>query len=187
MRITMVRHGQTNENYNRIIQGRKNNPLNQVGRQEARDLGKIFALEHRKFDHIVSSQLSRALETAFILSLSIAHNKPIIICHKLTERNFGDLEEKPFDDAISLIEQEKNLVSGYETDDEIMDRVTSCIRKLYTMYPKEHLLIVAHSHVIKAVLVQMDPHTYSFAKHRLKNTEVFEFEVDEHLTTFIKK
>ena len=180
MKITMVRHGQTDANYQRIIQGRIDNPLNDVGRTQAHEVGEHLKSMHRSYDLVVSSQLSRALETAFIINQYINAKPSIVISHHLVERKFGHLEEKPFDDAIHYIKTNPQNNLGYENDEKIISRVKKAIFKLYQKYPNQNLLIVAHSHVIKAMLVIVDPQVYSFSEHRLKNTEFYHFEVHKN-------
>ncbi len=186
MFITMVRHGQTDANFNRIIQGRIDNPLNEIGRTQAHTVGKhLNSLEHH-YDFIISSQLSRALETAFIIEQYVESNQPIIISHHLVEREFGYLEEKPFEEAIFFIKTNPQNNFGYENDEKIIKRVKKAISDLYNRYKDKNLLIVAHSHVIKSMLVIVDPNKYSFSEHRLQNTEFYHFEVKDQLITLKK-
>lgn len=180
MIITMVRHGQTDANFNRIIQGRKDNPLNLVGRDQAKAVGKKIKEQNLQIDRIISSQLSRALETAAIIKEVLLDTKPIRICHHLIEREFGYLEEKPFEMAIPFIHTNPQNYRGYEPDETIIRRVTQSIKRLYHEYSNQHILIVAHSHVIKALLVSIDQTTYSFANHRLQNTDIYTFIMDEY-------
>jgi len=186
MLITMVRHGQTDANFNRIIQGRIDNPLNQIGREQAHHVGSHLKSLNRHYDLMVSSQLSRALETAQIIKSYMDTHKSILINHHLVEREFGSLEEKPFEDAIFYIKTNPQNHLGYETDEKIINRVKKAIFHLYDLYPDKRLLIVAHSHVIKSMLVIVDPKTYSFSEHRLQNTEFYDFEVKDKMITLKK-
>ena len=62
-----VRHGETDNNKNRIIQGGNlNSPLNDTGRKQAADQAK--KLKKESFDVIVASPLKRAMETATIIA-----------------------------------------------------------------------------------------------------------------------
>lgn len=186
MIITMVRHGQTDANYNRIIQGRIDNPLNDVGRKQAHDVGMHLKSLDKPYDVIISSQLSRALETAMIIKKYIHAKESIVISHHLVEREFGHLEEKPFEEAIHYIKTNPKNALGYENDETIIHRVKKEIFRLYHEYPDQRLIIVAHSHVIKSMLVIVDPKLYSFSEHRLQNTEFYHFEVTENSIVLIK-
>ena len=65
MMIYVTRHGQTDLNAKKLMQGRSDIPLNDTGRAQARaareKLGNI------KFDAVYSSPLCRAVETASII------------------------------------------------------------------------------------------------------------------------
>lgn len=59
----LIRHGQTEWNVQKRWQGHYDCALNDEGRRQARRLAKYMRLNHR-VDHIYSSDLSRALDTA---------------------------------------------------------------------------------------------------------------------------
>jgi len=60
--LYIVRHGETDYNSQRIIQGRGvNTSLNQTGRQQAFNFFRSFS--HIHFDHLISSSLNRSRET----------------------------------------------------------------------------------------------------------------------------
>ena len=60
--ICLVRHGQTDWNFQEIIQGREDIPLNEVGKKQASQ--SAAALQAESWDIIISSPLIRAQETA---------------------------------------------------------------------------------------------------------------------------
>ncbi|MFV0362653.1 MAG: histidine phosphatase family protein [Suipraeoptans sp.] len=64
MKVYFVRHGETNWNKQHKIQGRTDNPLNESGIIEAKELA--AALAHYHFDKAYTSPLIRARETAKI-------------------------------------------------------------------------------------------------------------------------
>jgi len=64
--IYLVRHGQTDWNVQERWQGITDNPLNETGRGQAREVAK--EVSKIKIDHIFSSDLIRAVETAQIIS-----------------------------------------------------------------------------------------------------------------------
>ena len=65
MKLYIVRHGETDWNKARKIQGRSDIPLNEFGRHLARETAKGLADVH--FDLCFTSPLSRAKETAQII------------------------------------------------------------------------------------------------------------------------
>ncbi len=62
IRIYIVRHGETEENKQKIIQGQLDTPLNSEGEKQANLVAK--ALRDIPFDVCYSSDLSRAASTA---------------------------------------------------------------------------------------------------------------------------
>lgn len=69
MRILLLRHGQTQANINGRIQG-PDDPLTDLGREQARLLGPHLAATY-DIDHLISSSLLRARETAEIVAESV--------------------------------------------------------------------------------------------------------------------
>ncbi|CAA7271502.1 unnamed protein product [Cyclocybe aegerita] len=91
VRIYLVRHGETRENREGIIQGQRDTLLNEEGREQARAVGE--ALKEVRFDAAFSSDLSRAVETAEAI---LAHHPGIQLVkeQELRERFMGYLEGK---------------------------------------------------------------------------------------------
>jgi uncharacterized phosphatase len=185
MILAMVRHGQTNSNINQIIQGRTNNPLNNTGKQEAYKLAKILKTQNLEFDSFISSPLSRALETAFILSKELKYNKAIHVIQNLVERNFYHLEGKPVSIGMPLVRQKGYKYSGYEDDEKIINRVVDATLKLEKIYRNKKILCVAHSHVIKSLLVHIDPVKYQFSTYLVNNCDILYFKLENQKLTFI--
>ena len=84
----LVRHGQTAKNKERLLQGRTDVPLNDTGRQQARQLSDYFAKKGITFDLVFSSPLGRAVETAGL----IVPGAEILIDDRLTEMDYGPYE-----------------------------------------------------------------------------------------------
>ena len=62
MKLYLVRHGQTDWNKEKRLQGQEDIPLNDFGRHLAKETG--IGLRNVRFDLCFSSDLKRALETA---------------------------------------------------------------------------------------------------------------------------
>lgn len=84
-----MRHGQTNWNINKILQGQTNIDLNETGINQAK--AKIEEIKNLDINLIFCSPLNRAAQTAKIVS---NRKIPIIYNDSLTERCFGDFEGK---------------------------------------------------------------------------------------------
>ena len=85
MRIYVTRHGQTDLNAKKLMQGRSDYPLNETGREQARAARE--KLKDIKFDAVYSSPLSRAVETASIIGNVPAFR--VITDERIIEADFG--------------------------------------------------------------------------------------------------
>ena len=65
-RLYLIRHGQTDWNVRAALQGRTDIALNDTGRAQAREARAL--LQGVRFDAVYSSPLSRAVETAALVS-----------------------------------------------------------------------------------------------------------------------
>lgn len=90
MIIYVMRHGETDWNKKGLLQGRRDIPLNERGRELARITGE--QLEEVTFSAVFSSPLKRAEETAR-LALK-GQNIPMTLDERLTEVSFGEDEGK---------------------------------------------------------------------------------------------
>lgn len=95
MLITIIRHGETDDNKNQIIQGHKDSPLNELGIQQARLTGQYLHQSQIRFDQIWSSDLQRAQKTARVIAEQIEDPPEIKTDRRLRERFLGELEGKP--------------------------------------------------------------------------------------------
>ena len=98
-KLILLRHGQSQWNFENRFTGWKDVPLTEKGIKEAIDSGKLMKKHNIKIDLIFSSVLQRANETArlSILEMNLKHlwnEKNELIMKKdqaLNERNYGDL------------------------------------------------------------------------------------------------
>lgn len=84
-RFCLVRHGETDWNLARRIQGHTDVPLNATGRAQA--LAMAYNAAHHRFDAVYSSDLSRALETA--AALAEREGLEVLPLPALRERHYG--------------------------------------------------------------------------------------------------
>lgn len=84
--LTLVRHGETDWNRERRIQGSTDIPLNDTGRAQARAAAATLSGQI-----VVASDLSRARETAEIIAVELGLAAPRLYAG-LRERSYGDAE-----------------------------------------------------------------------------------------------
>ncbi|XMB72456.1 histidine phosphatase family protein [Mycoplasmatota bacterium WC30] len=152
--IILMRHAQTEANKNFIVQGRMDNPLNEDGIRQAFKTGVYFKENKVSFDMVISSPLKRAYATIKLVNKGMVLKRPIVLDKGLIERNFGDYDGKEInDDYYWMIK--RGLVPNMETNEVLEKRVYSALTDICMKYPNKKLLIVTHSHVIKAVLTKL--------------------------------
>ncbi len=167
--IYLVRHGQTDANKNRIVQGRIDNPLNREGIKQAIKTGHYFKQHKIRFDIIVTSPLARAFKTAEVISEAMMTKRPIVVNYGLIERNFGQIDNTKIDKNYQALISE-GKVKNMEENASLEKRVMDALKQIGRRYPEKRILIITHSHVIKAILVQIiDDFTY---KKQLKNCSI---------------
>ena len=180
--IILMRHGETEANKNFIVQGRMDNPLNEDGLEQAYKTGIYFREHHTNFDMVISSPLKRAYKTAKQINKGMLLSRPIVLDKGMIERNFGDFDGKEInDDYYYMIK--RGLVPNMETNEVLEERVCTALRNICEKYPDRKLLIVTHSHVIKAILCKLvDGFNYQVGLHNCSLSHIIfkdgKFDVD---------
>eukprot|EP01057_Protomagalhaensia_wolfi_P002885 Protomagalhaensia_wolfi_Nauph_80__2884@NODE_2979_length_927_cov_104_251126_g2336_i0_p2_GENE_NODE_2979_length_927_cov_104_251126_g2336_i0NODE_2979_length_927_cov_104_251126_g2336_i0_p2_ORF_typecomplete_len115_score12_10His_Phos_1/PF00300_22/5_4e26His_Phos_2/PF00328_22/0_054_NODE_2979_length_927_cov_104_251126_g2336_i0545889 len=95
--IVLLRHGETDYNKEGRLQGRLDIPLNETGKEQSREAADalralIAPLAPPLCDSVYSSPLSRAMDTAKIVTSSLGLNLPIICAEGIIEWNAGDIQ-----------------------------------------------------------------------------------------------
>lgn len=186
--ICLVRHGQTDWNFNNIIQGREDIPLNEIGKQQAKDSA-VF-LSNEKWDKIITSPLKRAKETAEAIA-EFTKVDEIIEDERFLEREFGVASGKQISEYGEKIYC--NDVEGIETNELLISRAFNALKEIAENHSEKRIVIVAHSHTIKAILHAINPEKVTF-RTSLKNAcanyieyknskwNIIDFNISDHIT-----
>ena len=94
--LLVFRHGETDWNRERRLQGHTNTALNDTGKAQAKELAQV--IKKHKPELIVCSDLLRAQETAKIVNEDL--NLPLVISSELRECMLGLAEGLLFDEII---------------------------------------------------------------------------------------
>ena len=89
-KLYIVRHGQTDWNVQKLLQGKTDIELNKEGIKQAKELTKVIDLD--KIDICICSPLKRTRKTA---ELIVGDKVPIVYDELVLERGFGNYEGKP--------------------------------------------------------------------------------------------
>lgn len=153
MFIYLVRHGETDWNRQRRIQGSTDIPLNETGRAQARVTGQLLA--RRRWNGIFASPLSRAMETAEIIADHIGLPAPQPLA-AVVERNYG-VAEGCTDKEIDAKYPVGSNVPGREPREAVVNRVLPALIQLAEDHHGESVIVVAHGGVIASVLAAVAP------------------------------
>ncbi|WP_082481423.1 histidine phosphatase family protein [Rathayibacter sp. Leaf299] len=149
--LTLVRHGQTDWNAARRIQGASDIPLNDTGRSQARAAARI--LGEREWDAVVASPLQRAYETGAVIARGLGLDEPLVV-PGLAERAYGEAEGMTGDDLRALfpggIEGER--IPGCETRAEVVARATEALLEVAERFPDQRVIVATHGAVIGSLL-----------------------------------
>lgn len=157
--IALVRHGETDWNINRRLQGRTDIPLNATGQAQARAAAELLR-EYRGHDgsdphelpwrSMVTSPLGRAVETAAIITGLLGLGEASID-EALIERRFGEAEGLLVADAQSRWPQLE--VPGAETTSAVAARSAQAFARLLNEAPGT--IAVAHGAMLRLGLIEL--------------------------------
>ena len=154
MRIILARHGETNYNKNKMVQGHTDIPLNEEGIRQGIAAGK--KIEGYKIDIAYSSNLVRAYDTArYMLDNSNSEDNkklPVIKDKRLIEKSYGGYEGVFF--AEYGAGMKAGETRGMELDTEAADRLEAFFIEKYKEYPEKTMLAVCHGGLIRSFLTQ---------------------------------
>lgn len=144
--LYLMRHGQSEANAHQIVAGSHDSPLSDVGKRQTVYAGQT-AKQHFHFDLIVSSPMSRALETARLVAEQIGYDPArVLVIEDLRERNLGDTEGQNYADAPQHngnYEDAEN-VPGVEPIAELYNRMEGVLHQLRER-PEQNILVIAHN------------------------------------------
>lgn len=159
--IYLIRHGETDWNKKRLMQGQVDIPLNKEGEKQAKEAAKKLASIN--FNLVFSSDLSRAKKTAEIITME----KKIAVqtTKVLREKNFGMLEGKHLDEILKILKTDikklRTMINkkakefAAEADKEVVFRFLTFIREVAIAYPGKNILIVSHGSLIRLFLTKI--------------------------------
>lgn len=165
MKVYLIRHGETEYNKQRKLQGKCDIELNEYGRELAKITAE--ALKNVNFDVVYTSPLKRAKETAQII---IGEKKIAVIEEaRIQEISFGDYEglccqgenfnipDKSFRNFFDLPE-EYNVPPNGETFEEVIKRTGEFWNELIQKkeYADKTILVSTHGCALKAILANIN-------------------------------
>ena len=153
--IFLIRHGQTELNHRRVVQGRSDYPLNESGIAQAQEAA--AKLRGVFFDAVYTSPLIRAVQTARILAPAL---EPVVD-ERLIDMDYGPLEGTRIDAMSSeAVAYFRDFL--HKSAPEGMEQISAVARRAGAFLEDRckaggNLLVVTHAIVIKRMLEHMAP------------------------------
>lgn len=171
--LALVRHGQTDWNAERRMQGRTDIPLNDRGRAQA-----VLAAANLcdgRWGRVVSSPMSRARETAEIIASELSLEQPVVY-PGLVERDYGVAEGTPVAEFHTRYGS-GNPVPDAETINQLIDRVMKTLVSVVEKQPRVPTIVVAHGGIIRELVTQVSAGFLPRPGQRIENGSVTQFEL----------
>ncbi len=160
--LYLVRHGETVDNANQIMQGQTQGALNEHGMQQAREVSEQW--KDKPLDVILASDLKRAIDTARIIAEP--HRMEVLTTPLLRERDWGSFTGRYIPDL-----KGETWPDDIETLENLLSRAGEFIAYVRQTFPGKKVLAVGHGIINKAI------QSYYYQKpmneiQRMQNAEV---------------
>lgn len=162
MKIYLARHGQDQDNVNKILNGQRDEPLTELGLAQAVALAEHIKGAGLHFDAVYASPLQRAFKTAEIISDIAGEPKPRMM-QGLIERDFGVMTGQP----IAKIEEmcapdiiKADIVTyflkpeGGESFSDVLVRARHVLDALKGAHAGQSVLLVSHGDLGKMLYAE---------------------------------
>ena len=141
-RLLLVRHGETVDNVNQIMQGQTQGELTQKGVLQAEELAQ--QMRDEQIDVFVSSDLKRSIDTCWIIAQS--HGLPVVQTPLLRERDWGGFTGRFIPDL-----KDETWPDDIESITDLRTRAKAFLDFIRKQYPEKTVLAVGHGIINKAI------------------------------------
>lgn len=180
-RLYLLRHGQTEFNVKKLVQGRCDSPLTDLGRKQA-GMAAAWLKGHDVVPNkVVSSSLGRAMDTASLVATELlGPDAAVEPCEGLIERSYGTFEEGPHDALPTDVwDPGEDLVPfGGEGSHALQERMVSTLAYLMSAEDVETLLAVSHGSASRQFIKAAAPEGFELPT-KLPNCAIMIFDFDE--------
>ena len=180
-RLYLLRHGQTEFNVKKLVQGRCDSPLTDLGRKQA-GMAAAWLKGHDVVpDKVVSSPLGRAMDTASLVATELlGRDAAVEPCEGIIERSYGTFEEGPHDVLPTDVwDPGEDLVPfGGEGSHALQERMVGTLTNLMGSEGIETLLAVSHGSASRQFIKAAAPEGFELPT-KLPNCAIMIFDFDE--------
>lgn len=180
-KLYLLRHGQTEFNVKKLVQGRCDSPLTDLGRKQA-GMAAAWLKSHDVVpDKVVSSPLGRAMDTAQLVATELlGPDAAVESCEGIIERCYGTFEEGPHDALPTDVwDPGEDLVPfGGEGSQALQARMVDTLTNLMGAEGIETLLAVSHGSASRQFIKAAAPEGFKLPA-KLPNCAIMIFDFDE--------
>lgn len=180
-RLYLLRHGQTEFNVKKLVQGRCDSPLTDLGRKQAGMAAAWLKAHNVVPDKVVSSPLGRAMATAGLVATELlGPDAAVESCEGIIERCYGTFEEGPHDALPTDVwDPGEDLVPfGGEGSQALQARMVDTLTNLMGAEGIETLLAVSHGSASRQFIKAAAPEGFELPA-KLPNCAIMIFDFDE--------
>ncbi len=181
MKIWITRHGQTNLNLKKLMQGLTDEPLNATGIAQAEEARNAIGQVH--FDAVYASPLHRAVKTGAIIGG--VKESDVIRDARVIETDFGRYEKKPYyamGPKMTLYWACPEVFPAPKTVEStasMIKRSQEFLKEIETM-PYENVLIACHGGIMRALCGYLEERSNGLMwRPKPHNCEIRVYEVEE--------
>ena len=140
--LYLVRHGETVDNANQIMQGQTQGQLNDNGIKQAREFSEAW--KDKPLDVVIASDLKRSVDTAKIIAEP--HHLEVISTPLLRERDWGSFTGRYIPEL-----KGETWPDDIETLENLLSRAGEFIAYVKQTFPEKKVLAVGHGIINKAI------------------------------------
>lgn len=180
-KLYLLRHGQTEFNVKKLVQGRCDSPLTDLGRKQA-GMAAAWLKSHDVVpDKVVSSPLGRAMDTAQLVATELlGPDAAVEPCEGIIERCYGSFEEGPHGALPTDVwDPGEDLVPfGGEGSQALQERMVDALTNIMGSEGIETLLAVSHGSASRQFIKAAAPEGFELPT-KLPNCAIMIFNFDE--------
>lgn len=180
-KLYLLRHGQTEFNVKKLVQGRCDSPLTDLGRQQAAKAAAWLKAHDVVPEKVVSSPLGRAMDTASLVAAELlGPDAAVEPCEGIIERCYGTFEEGPHDALPTDVwDPGEDLVPfGGEGSQALQARMVSTLTNLMGIDGAKTLLAVSHGSASRQFIKATAPEDFELPA-KLPNCAIMIFDFDD--------
>lgn len=180
-KLYLLRHGQTEFNVKKLVQGRCDSPLTDLGRKQAGMAAAWLKAHNVVPDKVVSSPLGRAMDTASLVATELlGPDAAVEPCEGIIERSYGTFEEGPHDALPTDVwDPGEDLIPfGGEGSHALQERMVGALTNLMGAEGIETLLAVSHGSASRQFIKAAAPEGFELPT-KLPNCAIMIFDFED--------